>query len=244
MGVRTAVVTLLVLTLCCCTREKNKADEALDQARQFTAEGKFQEALERHIWYHNHALEISPSHYGVRLSFALADWVELGKKYPKALKALRDIRDEKTARLVAGEANRPLFHDVVSINEEIGESGATVQAFKKIQSAQPAFAPSIADLADKALFDSKECELEKKYLGDPFARFDTAKHTLDFGIEYAKTRGAAGRSRQAFENNFSRDVVRLIVVLDKTGDRDVARQIQEKALAACNSAAIKTALTE
>ena len=242
LGIR--LVALLVLPLVCCSGGKDEADEALEQAQQFAAQGKFEEALQKHIWYHDHALEINEAHYGVRLSFALSDWIDLGKKYPKALDALKDIRDKKTSRLVAGENNRPLFHDIVAINEELGESLATVEAFKKIQAARPDFASSVAELADKALFDAKEYELERKYLGDPVARFDSLKRNLDCGIEYAKTCEAASRSRQAFEHNFTHDVVRLIVLLDKTGDRDIARQIQTKALAACDNAAIRAALSK
>jgi hypothetical protein len=242
LGVR--LVALLVLPLVCCYGGKDEADKALEQACEFASQGKFEEALQKHIWYHDHALEINQAHYGVRLSFALSYWIDLGKKYPKALDVLKGIRDKKTARLVAGENNRPLFHDIVAINEELGESLATVEAFKKIQAARPEFASAIAELADKALFDAKEYELERKYLGDPLARFDLLKRNLDFGIEYAKTCGASTRSRQAFEHNFSHDVVRLIVLLDKTGDRDTAHQIQARALAACDNAAVRTALSE
>ena len=118
MKVSIGLIALFVLPLCCCTRGKDKADEALDQAREYAAEGKFEEALEKHIWYHNHALEINQAHYGVRLSYALSDWIELGKKYRKALDALKDIRDKKVARLVAGENNWLLFHEIVAINHQ------------------------------------------------------------------------------------------------------------------------------
>ena len=245
MKVRIGLTTLIALPLLCCSRGRDKADEALAQAQQFAAQGKFEEALQKHIWYHDHALEINQAHYGVRLSFALSYWIDLGKKYPKALDALKDIRDKKTARLVAGEENWTLFHDIVAINKELGESLATVEAFKKIQAARPDFASSVAEIADKALFDAKEYELERKYLGDPLARFDYLKRNLDCGFEYAKTRGAAAsRSRQDFEYIFTHDVVRLIMLLDRTGDKDTARQIQAKALAACDNAAIRTALSE
>ena len=43
---------------------KNAAEEALDQAHQFKAEGKFEQALGKYIWYHNHALEIDESQCG------------------------------------------------------------------------------------------------------------------------------------------------------------------------------------
>lgn len=217
------------------------ADDALETAQKLACDGKYEEALQKHIWYHQHALEIDQAQYGVRLSFALMYWVDLGKKYPPALQALREIRNQDRERLIAGEQNRDLFHDIVAINEELGDSAVTVEVFKKIESAQPVFASSIAELADRALFGAKEYQLEKKYLVDPLVRFAKVKCTLDFGLEYVKGCGAASHSREAFEDNFTRDVVRLIVVLDNTGDHQTARQIQTKALAACNNATIRNA---
>jgi hypothetical protein len=236
----TTALALAVMSSCLAS----EADDALEAAQKLTAEGKYDEALQKHVWYHKHALDVDRAQYGVRLSFALMYWAELGKKYPPALKALREIRDEDAARLKSGEQNRELFHDIVAINEELGDSAITVELFKKIELAQPTFAPSIAELADKALFKAKEYQLEKKYLGDPFVRFASAKRTLDFGLQYAKGRGAASHSRQAFEDNFTRDMVRLIVVLNETGDHQTARQIQTKALAACNNETIQNATSD
>jgi hypothetical protein len=240
---RPAIVLLLFVALLgrCWA---NQADDALEAAQKLACDGKYEEALQKHIWYHKHALEIDYGQYGVRLSFALSYWVDLGKKYPPALKSLKEIRDEDCARLTAGEQNRDLFHDIVAINEEVGESAATVGLFKKLDAAEPTFASSVAELADKSLFDAEEFQLEKKYLGDPFVRFAEVKRTLDFGLEFAKACRTASRSGQAFENNFTQDVVRLIVVLDKTGEHEIAQQIQTKALAACNNATIRGATSQ
>jgi tetratricopeptide (TPR) repeat protein len=216
----------------------------LEQALQFAAQGKFEEALQKHIWYHDHALEINQAHYGVRLSYALSYWIDLGKKYPKALDALKTIRDQKTRRVLGGELNRALFHDVASINYVLGESRATVELFKKLDAAWPEFAASVSDMADKALFTAKEYQLERKYWGDPCSRFDRAKSTLDWGFNYAKTSKNPVLSRKSHEIIFSGDVVRLIVVLEQTGDREFARQIQADALAVCNSADIANALAK
>jgi hypothetical protein len=245
-----SVIALLFIVVCC--RGADQADDALNEARELAREGRFEEALQKHIWYHDHALEINPAHYGVRLSYALSDWVELGRKYPKALDALKAIRDQKAKRLTGGESEhlirghecetRTLFHEVASINHYLGESRATVELFKNIEAAQLDFATSIADLADEALFEAKEYAVERKYLGDPFAKFEAAKRVFDDGREYAKTSGMPERSRQAFEIIFTKDIVRLIVVLDKTGDGAAARQIQSKALAICSRPEIKNAL--
>jgi tetratricopeptide (TPR) repeat protein len=217
--------------------------DALEQARQLAAAGKFEEALQKHIWFHNHALEVDPAYYGVRLSFALADWVELGRKYPPALTALQKIRDEKTSRLVNGLANRDLFHDVESINEYLDESAATVALFKKIEGKQPDFAASVYDLADEALILAGEYALARKYLGDPMFRFETAKRHFEDGMRYAKTSEREEASRRATEHIFTDEIVRIVNVLDKAGDQDRAREIQSKALAVLNNPTIRGAIT-
>src|ERR1041385_2734476 len=90
---------------------------ALKESRALTAEGRWEEATQRHLWFHDHALLHQPSLAGVRLSFALADWVALGQLYPPARQALVDIRDRKTAALAAGAGSASLFHNVSAINK-------------------------------------------------------------------------------------------------------------------------------
>ncbi|RYD22568.1 MAG: hypothetical protein EOP87_26925 [Verrucomicrobiaceae bacterium] len=216
--------------------------KALDDAREFTKEGKYKEALERHIWFHDHALAKNPAYYGVRLSFALSDWIALGAKYPEALAALRKIRDDKTARLAGGEDNRPLFHDVESINGALGEPRATVELFRKLDAGRPVFAASVVDMAGETLVDAGEFALVKKYMGDPDKRFNTAKSDYDRGLEYAKTSRVPDAARGAHERIFSSEVVRIVSVLEKTGDKEKAAEIQKKALAVLDSPTIRDAL--
>jgi len=234
--------SLLLLVFVCSCGTRDEAKDALCSARRLAAEGKFKQALEKHVWFHNHGLEADPSYYGVRLSFALADWIELGKKYPEALVTLKSIRDEKTSRLLAGEADRALFHDVESINDWLGESKATVDLFRKIEGIRPEFATSVYSLVDEALIEAGEYDLAKKHLGDPMTRFERAKHRFDKGIQYAKTSRHGDASREALEHIFTNDIIRIITVLDKTGDSDKAREIQLKALTVFESPAIRNAI--
>ena len=220
------------------------AQEALTAARQLAQEGKFEEALAKHVWFHDHALESSPSMYGVRLSFALGNWVDLGKKYPKALAKLKAIRDEKTKLLLRGEGDNEIFHDVVAINRTLEETQATVELFKKLDAGQPKRATQFFAYADDPLIGAGEFALAKKHLGDPMARFERAQEMLEHGLEYAKTSPIAERSRDVSQRMFVRDVVQLITVLTKTGDTEKAREIQAKALALFESPDIKTAIPQ
>ncbi len=225
----------------CSCGSKGPMGDPLDEARRLAEQGRFEEALQKHIWLHDHVLESQPSYYGVRLSFALADWVDLGRKYPKALEALKSIRDKKTSRLVAGEGDKRLFHDVRSINENLGESKETVELFKQIEARRPEFASSIYDLADKEMIEAGEYALARRYLGDPAARLSTARSHFDSGLVFARTGQRGDASRQAFETIFTERVVRIITVLDKTGEHELARRIQSEALKVLDNSGIRNA---
>lgn len=215
---------------------------ALDDAKSLAEQGDYEGALAKHIWFHNNALKVSPSYYGVRLSFALSYWIELGKKYPKALERLKSIRDEKTSRLLAGEAKRDLFHDVESINQHLDEVAPTVELFKRIEAVNPRFASEVFDLADAALLQAREYELAKKYLGDPRKRLSAATRNFREGMIFAKSSKSGDASRQAFERIYTNEVVRIIVILRETRDENVAKDIQADALKKLESSEIRNAL--
>ena len=125
--------------------------------------GEYEKALGRTIWFHNHALEYDIGMYGVRLSFALNDWIELGNKYPPALESLKGIRDTKTERLLSGTGNVNLLIDVSTINKALSDDDKTIKLFKNIEKTQPTMAsrawPMIKDVATR----ENDKSLLKKY---------------------------------------------------------------------------------
>ena len=236
-----ALILVTLLWMCSCKNTDN-AQRALDDAKRLADQGDYKGSLAKHVWFHDNALKVSPSYYGVRLSFALSNWIELGNKYPNALEKLKSIRDEKTSRLLAGEMNRELFHDVESINAHLGEVASTVQLFKRIEAVNPRFASEVFDVADEALLQAGEHGLAKKYLGDPKKRLDAAKRNFNEGMAFAKISGDA--SGQAIERIYTDEVVRIVVILRETGDNKVAKDIQADALKTFESSEIRNALNE
>ena len=152
--------------------EKPDPSKVLSEARELSVKTRYAEALQRHIWYHNHALEYDPGHSGVRLSFALSDWIDLGRQYPKAKQALIEIRDTKTRALAEGRGDAGLFNDVSSINGYLQNNGATVKLFKEIEQRNPALANQCYLYVESLLVEQGEYELCLKHIGDPQAKFD------------------------------------------------------------------------
>jgi len=237
---RTFFLVLAVILFGC--RPSSKMDNGLDRARRLADDGKYEEALQEHISFHDNILTTQPSMYGVRLSFALSEWVELGQKYPKALAALKDVRDKKTVRLAGGETNRDLFHDVASINDHLSEQDKTVALFRKIVTTNPTFARDVYDVAEEALVQKREFALAREYMGDPGRILDRAKTNYERSMAWAKRQTQKRASEEAFRNIFTDDVVRLILILKNTGDEASARKIQAEALQVVADDKIKNAL--
>lgn len=216
--------------------------DAIYQANVLAKQGKFEQALARHIWFHNHAL--NPAYYGVRLSYALKYWVQLGEKYRPALQALRNIRDEKTRRLLEGEEDERLFHDVTAINAYLEETKATVHAFKQIEAERPDFAAKLYTAVERTLFFAGEFELIRKYMGDPMARFLAEKRDFVSDKWFILFTLNIARSRQALKSNFASRTARLITVVHKTDDPLLAREIQSRALSVLDDALIRDAIVD
>ncbi len=211
---------------------KDQAQQALDDARRLAREGYYEEALQKHIWFHHNALSIRPSFYGVRLSFALSDWIKLGKKYPKALEELRKIRDKKTQQLLAGDLRKEFFHDVAAINQRLDEMSSTVTLFKNFDILNSDFALIIYKSADSALLKAGEYDLARKYLADPGKKFSEIAKSFKECIEMISKQNEESKKVgiDTFGKTFSEEVVGLMTILKKTGSEQEARQIQTKAL--------------
>ena len=236
-----AMLLAIAFTLCGCGAQ-HQANNALEDAKRLAAKGDYEAALEKHVWFHDHVLEIDRSYYGVRLSFALMDWVALGQKHPKALATLKGIRDDKAARLLAGEKNPELFHDVEAINSCLKEPGSTVDIFKKIDAINAELAAALYPWAEESLVGAREFALARKHLGDPVARLEEARSTYQPGSLQFQSLPAGHPQRTAFEGIFAEQVVHIIKVLEGVGELAAAKDIQNRALRIVNSPAIQNAL--
>jgi hypothetical protein len=205
----------------------------LDQARDFARQGRYEEALRAHAWFHDHALEHDEAQYGVRLSFALADWVELGKKHPPALEALRRVRDGKEAAVRAGDTSFDLFHDVVAINECLGQARRTALLFLGLPPAEPELDARRYDLAEEALVSAGAYQACSARIPDPAARFEAirAARRSDLGLAAGRARRVADQERQYAEWQFDKDTERVVAILEGAGRAEEAARVSALAQA-------------
>ena len=241
---RTLLVIIVALMALVPQVQAENMQKYLSDTQEMVRQGKHKEALERHIWFHDHALEHDIAMYGVRLSFALSYWKELGDVYPPAKKALIEIRDRKTHQIEKGEGNASLFHDVASLNETLEEESKTIKLFKHLDKKNPKLAKQCWNVAKDYVISAKRFDLARKYLGNLVREFTNVKAMYDQNTTFygnPKIRGDHFKTWN--ENHLVEDSLQLIEVAVALGDQKAAKEIQEKALAVVDDYRLRDAIT-
>ena len=143
-------------------------DAVREEARRDVRAGRYEVALAKHVWYHNNSLKYGVGQGGVRLSFALGEWMELAGKYPPALERLKAVRDEAGRKAVSESVRSAwqYFHDFSSINRKLGESTETRKLFLQLHKDDPDKAERFYHIAEPVLIRAKDYKLCGKYV-DP-----------------------------------------------------------------------------
>lgn len=184
----------------------------LQQAKADAQAGRHEDALAKQVWFHQHALAFRPSLYGVRLSFALSAWVELGAAYPPALAKLQSIRAEHEAKVRDGSGGREDFHDFAAINRTLKEDGPPKELFVWLDANKPELAKQVYDLAQPALIKAAEYKLCGRYV-------DADRAFQRQLVAYQANRRMAedpkfGKRMQAFgEKKFANGTATLVALL-------------------------------
>ena len=187
----------------------------LQEAQALARKGKYPEALEKHLWYHENSLRLDPAQSGVRLSFALSYWTDLGRKYPEAKVALVAVRDRELKRLTGGDDDADRFRDVAGINGYLKERSKTVELFKAIHAKDREFAGRCYFYAEADLVALGEYRLCRAYIPDPLARFEQMRERREMDLKRAAAADAAdsARERESAEKRFHDQTRQLIEIL-------------------------------
>jgi hypothetical protein len=203
----------------------------LAEARSLAAQAKYSAALEKYLWFYRHALEYDGALAGVRMSFALGEWVELGEKYPPARDALISVRDETAAAFASGKGSFLLFMEVAAINQYLQDDAQTVELFKVLHQAEPELASQCYPVAEPALVARGEYALCVSYLGDLGQRLQAIRRSYQMHLEIAGgnivlSSPQAGLKAYA-DSRLADQTSRLIAILEGAGrlqDADRVRQ--------------------
>jgi beta-lactamase regulating signal transducer with metallopeptidase domain len=213
----------------------------LAEARAEREAGRYEEALARYVWYHT-ASRAETGQGGVRLSFALSDWLELGRAYPPALDKLREVRDQTgnvLRRLDKTADVFTLFQEYAAINKTLGEDEKTTQLFIFLDSSDREAAKKIHPVAQPSLIRSGELKLCTKYI-EP-NEFGVILSNLEHHRKMAAGKPEASILRFG-HRKFKNSAAILVALLVVKGDSPSAERIAQQALAAMDDPELKTIL--
>ena len=203
--------------------------QVLNEARAAFRRGAHGEALEKYLWFHHNALAHNLALAGVRLSYALAEWIHLGSAYPPARTALESIQNENRRALEEGTLNFSQFNDFAAINKRLGRYELTCSVFAALAQREPEFAKKCFPAAVTALVRAGEFALARPFV-------DARTGPLDkFLTVYASFLNQRDRSRpwdDALIGVYATRVRLLSRVLEGAGELEEAGLFQAKAIGA------------
>ena len=206
-------------------------DKILDEAVKDTNEGRYEEALAKHVWFHRHALQHDKSQVGVRLSFALSYWIELGEKYPPALekfKSIRDATEKSFYREKEAAAIFKNFMDLAAMNGKLAAEKRTVKAFEYLHENNRKAAKQVYKIAEPSLIATKKYQLAGDYLS-PDASWTRIIESLRRSQQMAEDRDFGESFRKYINKSFINDTATLIALLVINDRKDEAEEIAQAA---------------
>jgi hypothetical protein len=125
---------------------------------------RYEDALSKTLWFYEHALEHEPAMSGVRRSFALAEWINLGETYPPAMAALCAARDAAEDNVRSGLNVSHYLSDAVALNRVLEEQTRDVALFKWLDTLHPDLARANFALYFPSMVEAREYALCSKYM--------------------------------------------------------------------------------
>jgi len=188
--------------------------QRLNEAREAFSEKNYPVALEHYQWFFDNAIEIDRAYYGVRLSYCLDEWADLGAVYPPALEVLSNLKNRTLSEFRASQ-KRQTFHEFSSICEYLNCNQEAYEEFLSVRSANIDFSHKLFSLVYEYCASEKLWDLCREYLGNGYKRYERSIESFDHLIEFSKKR--EGKQRAAIHDDaleaFKREVLWILDML-------------------------------
>ena len=203
--------------------------DALDKAREAFRLGNYADALENYDYFFEHALDDDPaSSYGVRLSYCLSEWIELGEKYPEALIRLKLKRDEALDLLL--KTNEPeRFHDYVVICEYLKSPELPINEFIKLHDEESTLAQDIVSFIWDNLIKREKWGICNAYLLNPEEKYKESLAGINVAMNYCKSNPEYDIKRQMI-GSYVMKIYNILLVLMKNNRIDAAKSVRKQVI--------------
>lgn len=238
----------IITTLCICISFSLFAGgqwKDLKKAMKLRKEGKYKEALKEHILFHEESKAIIGMG-GVRLSYAIEDWVKLSQKYPPALTALIALKDKNKKLLLTGNGDFKNFQEFSSINRSLKKEDETYKLFLLLDKKFPKLAHRYFIIAKDLVMKHKNYQLYAKYLKDSIGEYEKIRSSRENILSMIRTNKTLNtpEMKKYTDNHFVESTCQLIEVLVGLNRDKEAEEIQRRALQYFKTPKIKSAIVD
>lgn len=188
--------------------------EVLKEARYALKQKEYATALEKYQWFYDNSLKIKESFYGVRLSYCLADWAQLGKAYPPAMDALL-IEKNKSLDSFKKTYSRVSFHEYSSIAEYLDHQEEVFNQFLFLCESKKEITHNLFRFVYDYCANNHMWSICREYMGSGKEQYEESIETFDHIISVSKRQeGEASISlHQEAVECLQRDILRILNML-------------------------------
>jgi hypothetical protein len=186
----------------------------LNEAREAVQLGNYSDALERYNNFFEYTFKNSAK-YGVRLSYCLREWVELGKVYPDAL--IRLERKKINSLLLLEEEREPeRFHDYLAICEAVQSPELPIKEFLRLHNSDKELSTKIVRFIWDDLIKNKKWKICMEYLDNPFKKYETYLSNFDTIFKKYVHDNSTSHDKEIFAhtlNWYIKEITNILLVL-------------------------------
>jgi hypothetical protein len=204
-------------------------NDKLDAARADRLAGRYEEALEKYVWYYENALKHKPSRIGIRRTSAFFDWRRLADAYPPALEKLKEVRDIARESVKYGSGGYYAFSNFRAINHELDEEYKTLELFEWLDVNNPKAAEDVYIAAEDALVAAGEYALCGKYI-EGILRYLRHEEIYRFSLRNFEDDSIGREMLSGAKTSFSYEIALLVALLVKNNRSAEASDIADRAL--------------
>jgi hypothetical protein len=218
----------------------------LNEAKADARARRYDDALAKHLWYHENAEKFDSGQTGVRRSFALSDWYDLGADFAPALAKFKETREAARKQVLEGEHPKHVwnaFADYASMSEKLGEDKKIAELFLELRDKNEKHAKKVYHLAERSLVDASRFDVCGDFL-DAERAMKLEIKSFELNMQLAKERDGDRRQHLVDfgERKFRHDAATIVAIVAKNGKADEAKELAEQARDAWDDKKLNEAL--
>jgi hypothetical protein len=201
-------------------------NDYLQKINKMVADKQYSQALDAYKYFFEESKN-SSGMGGVRVSFALSSWAELGKVYPPAYDALVKMSNDRKTTILAGKGTFNLFQEYESINSYINKNNETLETFLFVHKNFPSQAPDFYVVSRELIIEAKQYDLVKIYTEDLIYAFESLRNRREYDLSQFR-KDPKAYSLEYINSELESKTKKLINLANQIGMTEEATEIKNR----------------